>query len=39
MMHKSATARWWSDMLYLVAIFLIVDIGTASFGSGGGSSS
>ena len=39
MMHRSATARWCLEKLYCLAIFFIVDMGTASFGSAVGSSS
>ncbi len=39
MMTKSATALRWAVHLYFFAIALIVEMGTASFGSGGGSSS
>jgi hypothetical protein len=39
MMHRSVTAQWWSNILYLLAIVLIVDMGTASFGYGRGLSS
>ena len=38
MMTKSATALRWGVHRYFSAIPVIVEIGTASFGSGGGSS-
>ncbi len=39
MMHRSATTLWWSEKMYFSAIFLTVDVGIASLGSAGGSSS
>ena len=38
-MHRSATAMWWLENVYFSLIFCIVDVGTASFGSFGGSAS
>ena len=39
MVHRSATAWWWSENLYFLHIVLTVDTGTASLGCAGGSSS